>query len=83
MKCKIKKLKRERVEVGLNCTKFLNCDDVGRFLSAIVLKSLKMRFGRLIGFRQSKRLLDYPISIFQSSLCAHEKREESFAGMCL
>ena len=26
-----RKLKRERVEVCLNCKKFVKCDDVGRF----------------------------------------------------
>jgi len=26
-----KKLKRERVEVCLNCKNFLNCEDIGRF----------------------------------------------------
>jgi hypothetical protein len=32
MKCDLeRKLKRERVEVCLNCKRFVNCDDIGKF----------------------------------------------------
>jgi hypothetical protein len=36
-----RKLKRERVQACLNCKKFLNCDDIGKFEEYVDFEEVK------------------------------------------